>query len=228
MKAASLAAVAPYVVWMALLFALPATAASYALRTALAAFLLVCSCRVLVPALRPWSFASLPKTLLSGLSLGALVAFLWIFPERFALYRDTTLFSLLSPPLPTAHCPLPTVSPYDPATCGWPLTLVKVFGSAFVIAPIEEIFFRSFLYRSLQRGPWLDTDPRRFDCSAFLWMVALFALEHHTRLLAGAMAGAFYGFLAVRHGLASAILAHVTTNLLLALYVLSTGSWALW
>ena len=59
-------------------------------------------------------------------------------------------------------------------------------------------------------------------------MVGLFALEHHTRLAAGAMAGAFYGWLAIRKGVGSAVIAHVTTNLLLGLYVILKGQWGFW
>ena len=60
-----------------------------------------------------------------------------------------------------------------------------------------------------------------------LAMVFLFTLEHD-RPLAAALAGALYGFAAIRWGLASAIAAHVTTNLLLALHVIFSNSWAFW
>ena len=63
--------------------------------------------------------------------------------------------------------------------------------------------------------------------SAFLWTTALFALEHD-RYLAGAMAGAAYGALAIRKGLGAAIVAHVTTNLVLAVYVIARSEWAFW
>ncbi len=96
-----------------------------------------------------------------------------------------------------------------------------------MIAPVEEVFFRSFLYRWLQQRDFLAVPLSRFDPSAFLWMVFLFTLEHD-RPLAAAMAGALYGFTAIRFGLVSAIMAHVTTNLLLALHVIFSGAWAFW
>ena len=37
-----------------------------------------------------------------------------------------------------------------------------------------------------------------------------------------------YQFAAIRFGLASAIVAHVVTNLLLALHVIFSNSWAFW
>jgi hypothetical protein len=42
------------------------------------------------------------------------------------------------------------------------------------------------------------------------------------------MAGAAYGALTIRKGLGAAIVAHVTTNLALALYVIEKSAWAFW
>jgi CAAX prenyl protease-like protein len=58
-------------------------------------------------------------------------------------------------------------------------------------------------------------------------MTGLFALEHD-RWFAGALAGAVYGLVYIRRGLAAAILAHVVTNFLLGLYVIDRGAWGLW
>ena len=63
--------------------------------------------------------------------------------------------------------------------------------------------------------------------AGFWWMVALFAVEHD-RWLVGAIAGILYGWLALRKGLLSEIIAHVTTKLALGLYVLETGNWQFW
>lgn len=67
----------------------------------------------------------------------------------------------------------------------------------------------------------------QFDLSAFLWTVLLFTLEHD-RPLAAAITGAVYGLLAIRLGIGSAIAAHVTTNLLLALHVIYRNAWQFW
>jgi len=197
----------PYAAWMALMLLLPSTAWAYALRTAV-----VSAC--LIPLTIESSVrAALRRALsdrgalLAGLLAGAAVWILWVAPEYSAFYRKWFVLS---------HVGLSGPSPYDPAVCGWPLTLARLFGSAFVIAAVEEIFFRRWLYN------WLGADK-----AAFFWMVALFAVEHD-RWLAGALAGAVYGLLALRKGLFAAIAAHSATNLLLGIQVVSTGNWKFW
>ena len=218
------AAVAPYALWMALLFGLEATAVNYAVRTALTAAALSVAAGMSLSMFRPWQTRRSAAWLFWGVLVGLVVCVLWIAPESIPWYRDFSLLGAIGFGGGAAEGP----SPYEPATCGWALTVVKLVGSAFVIAPVEELFFRSFLYRWLQNSDWTKVDLTKFDLSAFLWMVGLFALEHHTRLAAGAMAGAFYGYLAIRQGLGAAIVAHVVTNLLLGLYVIFTGQWGFW
>ena len=209
-------AVAPYLTWLILLFVLPEGAISYAVRTVAAAL-----------ALFVWFFMKRVSEEVSfssviwAIFVGVVVTVLWIAPEYSEIYRKWCVLGDVPSPLALQS------SPYAPENCGWPLTLLRLFGSAFIIAPAEEIFFRHFLYRRLQHREWTAVDSRKFDLPAFLWMVGLFALEHN-RIVAAVMAGAFYGIVYMRWGLWSAILAHVLTNFLLALYVLKTGAWAFW
>ena len=223
---------APFATWIALQTALPATAGAYAVRTVATALVGVwCLWNVrsrsgksaASPNAAHLGEAALsPLRLFLGLLVGVVVTVLWIAPECSSFYRTWFCWPIGSlPPAPTAP------SPYAPSVCGWALTVAKLIGSAFVIAPVEEVFFRSFLYRWLQKRDFLSIPLSRFNLSAFLWMVFLFTLEHD-RPLAAVIAGALYGLAAIRFGLASAIVAHVTTNLLLALYVINRGAWAFW
>jgi CAAX prenyl protease-like protein len=102
-----------------------------------------------------------------------------------------------------------------------------LIASSFIIAPVEEIFFRSFLYRWLQKKDFESVPLSKFNLTAFVWMVTLFAIEHD-RFFVAAIAGAVYGLLAIRFSLSSAIIGHVTTNLLLALYVIHEQMWSFW
>ena len=230
---------APFATWIALQTALPAAAWAYAVRSAATALVgIFClwrgGSRSCATATESDKIAASPNSehlgeaalsplhLLAGLLVGILVTVLWIVPEISTFYRTWFCWPIGS--LPTAS---PAPSPYEPAVCGWTLTITKLIGSAFVIAPVEEVFFRSFLYRWLQKRDFRAVPLSRFNLSAFLWMVFLFTLEHD-RPLAAAVAGALYGLAAIRWGLASAIAAHVTTNLLLALHVIFSNSWAFW
>ena len=210
----TLAAIAPYALWMALLLLLQPTAANYAWRTLLAGMALV----AFIAVSKAHFCALRPRVLVYGVVAGLLVGFLWVAPESFEWYRRLFILGGSQPQ---------ATSPYAPAVCGWPLTLVRLAGSAFVIAAAEEIFFRSFLYRWLQNRNWMSVNRRTFDPNAFLWMVALFAIEHD-RWAAGAVAGAIYGIVYMRKGLVAAITAHVVTNLALGIYVIMRGEWGFW
>lgn len=223
MRRDALFAAAPYAVWMALMLALPSSAAGYAVRTCASAAVLAASWFALS---RASARNSGPR--LSGVGCaawgalaGIAVAVLWIAPEYSGFYRDWCVIGDVPSPSD------PQTSPYSPAECGWALTWARLAGSAFVIAPAEELFFRSFLYRRLQSPAWRDDALRRFDLSAFLWTAGLFALEHN-RIVAAFVAGAVYGIVYVRRGIAAAVVAHVVTNLALAMYVVKTGAWAFW
>ena len=211
------ATVAPYAAWMALMVLLPSTAFSYAVRSAvvlgfLSLYIGFCGIRIRKEAVC--------RAIGPGIAAGLAVFALWVLPERFEIYRRLFVIGEVA----TQE----GLSPYEPAVCGWAFTIIRLIGSAFVIAPAEELFFRNFLYRWLQKGgDWTSSSMRRFDMSAFLWTVALFAIEHD-RYLAGAMAGAIYGVIAIRKGLGAAIVAHVTTNLVLATYVILRGAWCFW
>lgn len=211
--------IAPFATWMAMMMILPATAGAYALRGFATAVLLIAGGYAIGVKFFPKLKVS---SVVSGLIGGIAVCVIWILPETSEFYRTWLCW-------PPGFMPPPATepSPYDPAVCGWWLTSAKLIASAFIIAPVEEIFFRSFLYRRLQSRDFESVPLSRFDASAFAWMVCLFAAEHD-RYLVAAIAGAVYGLLTIKFSLSSAIIAHITTNLLLALYVIYTGNWGFW
>ena len=202
---------------MGLMFALPATAESYAIRSA-ATLATGIACWI---AHRRGSAAqsqdtddksgSICTSAVSGIIVGLAIFVLWIW----------------APAWPYSEPVAPEGLPYAPETCGWPLTIAKLIGSAFIIAPAEELFFRSFLYRKLIARDFTSIPLSKFDLSAFLWVIFLFTLEHD-RPIAAAITGAAYGLLAIRFGISSAIIAHVTTNLVLALHVILNNAWQFW
>lgn len=110
----------------------------------------------------------------------------------------------------------------------WPLAAVRVFGAAAVVPVMEEIFWRSFLMRWIDRSNFLGVYPATVSLRALAATALVFGVEHDL-WLAGALAGLAYGWLYVRTcNLWAPIVAHGVTNLLLGLWVLYTGNWHFW
>ncbi len=108
------------------------------------------------------------------------------------------------------------------------LAAARLAGATLVVPVIEELFWRAFLMRWLERPRFLDVRPRTVGWKALLITSAVFALEHRL-WFAGLLAGLAYGELYRRtESLRVTILAHAVTNGLLGAYVLWTGSWSFW
>ena len=203
--------VAPYAMWMVLMAALPATASAYAIRTVIVAVMVGWMLRgerrkLLLGephreyAVSPCSdFRSLASSLLPGLITGILVFAIWIGPEQF----DWAWYR--------KWCIVGEGGTQAVAEASAAMIAIRLIGSAFVISVAEELFFRKWL----------------IGFAGFWWMVGLFAIEHD-RWLVAAICGIIYGWLYLRRGLAAAIVAHATTNLVLGFWVLGTGQWQFW
>jgi hypothetical protein len=241
--------VAPFAVWVGVILLLQGLEAaalcprwlypwSYAVKAA--------ACAGLFVWLKPWrayaGFRSrhLPLALVAGVAVAAV----WIIPEtpwvgrvapgfqafyhRWLILMPGTLPDYFDadffPALPPGHRSLS----FSPEEAGWPLTLAKLVGSVGVIAVIEEFFFRGFFYRWLRKSDFWTLPLRAFDAQAFWTVVAVFGLEHD-RWLAGMLAGAAYGWLALRTGdIWAAALAHGVTNFLLGAYVIASRQYGFW
>lgn len=120
---------------------------------------------------------------------------------------------------------------FDPRTgaqIDWPLALIRLAGAALVVPVVEELFWRSFVMRWIQKPAFLEVHPRGVGLKALAISSILFALEHHL-WFAGLLAGLAYGWLYVRaSNLWVPIAAHAVTNLLLGAWVLYTGAWQFW
>jgi CAAX prenyl protease-like protein len=110
----------------------------------------------------------------------------------------------------------------------WPLALVRVLGAALVVPIMEELFWRSFVMRWIDRSAFLSVAPAMVSLRALAISSLVFGVEHDL-WFAGIVAGLAYGWLYMRSGnLWSPILAHGVTNLLLGIWVLNTGNWQFW
>ncbi len=231
-KRALLAHAVPYGAWWALKFALdvPAIPAAwqYAIRSVI--------CLVVFLVFRPWQWY--PRLRLRhvplGIGVGIFIFFVWVGPESasFKSFSPTfhSLYQRFCIGIFWATREVVTPPPYAPSTCGWTLALARLAGSSFVIAFIEEFFFRGFLYRFAIGGieKFSKIDPGTVDPIMFMLVAATFAFEHN-EWLAGLVCGLAYGWLFVQsRDIWAAGIAHMTTNFLLSIYVLWTGAHQFW
>ena len=101
-------------------------------------------------------------------------------------------------------------------------------GSVAVVPLAEELAFRAYLTRRLIAPRYWELPVGAFTWPSFLISSALFGLLHG-RWLAGTLAGLLYALaLYRRRETADAVVAHATTNALIAATVLATGDWRLW
>jgi len=116
----------------------------------------------------------------------------------------------------------------DNGNLRWDLILLRCVGAVVLVPVIEEVFWRSFLMRWVDRREFLSQSPQATTLFAAAASSAVFALAHDL-WLAGIVAGLAYAWLYVRTGnLWVPIIAHATTNLALAIWVVSGTRWEFW
>ncbi|MBV8781673.1 MAG: exosortase E/protease, VPEID-CTERM system [Phycisphaerae bacterium] len=104
----------------------------------------------------------------------------------------------------------------------------RVIGSVIIVPIVEELAFRGYLVRRLISSDFEAVPRRQFTWISFVTSSLLFGLLHGS-WVAGTLAGMSYALAIYRRGrIPDAVLAHSTSNALLAAYVLKTGNYALW
>jgi CAAX prenyl protease-like protein len=110
----------------------------------------------------------------------------------------------------------------------WFFLGARLLGVSLVVPPLEEVFFRSFLYRFFARTDFLSIPLGTFLWFPFLATSLVFGLEHR-EWLAGILCGfAYQGLVWRKKRLGDAITAHAITNFLLGLWVVGQGAWQYW
>ena len=106
---------------------------------------------------------------------------------------------------------------------------MRVLGASVTVPIAEELAFRGYLLRRLQSADFETVPWRKFTYVALLASSLVFGLLHGSHWIAGTFAGLLYAVAMLRRGrLGDAVIAHATTNALLAVWVLSRGAWWLW
>lgn len=187
-------------------------------------------CAGLTLTLKPWRYVPLHAVKgdwALGLLIGIAIYVLWALPESTPWPAVTETYRRWLVMMPG------TLPDYSASWCYAysehpALAIIKLIGSAFVIAPIEEFFFRGCMMRWLSEKAWHHLPFSAVTRYAFWVTAVVFALEHD-RYVGGLLAGIAYGALAIRTGsLRASIIAHVVTNLLLGLHVLLFDAYGFW
>ncbi|HYE33386.1 MAG TPA: CAAX prenyl protease-related protein [Methylomirabilota bacterium] len=154
----------------------------------------------------------------AGLLVGVVIAGLWIGLEPFY------------PHFGRGGKPWNPFADFgERSALAWFFVSVRLLAVTLVVPPLEEVFYRSFLYRYISKPDFESVPLKGVRWPAFLITAALFGAAHPGEWLPGMLCGAAYQALVCWKGrLGDAILAHAVTNLILGIYVVSSRSFQFW
>jgi hypothetical protein len=110
----------------------------------------------------------------------------------------------------------------------WAFISMRLIGLAVLVPVVEELFWRGFLLRWLISPEFERPELWRFTPGSFAAVTVLFTLAHPEWFAAAAYGTLLNGLVYWKRDLWSCIVAHGVSNLILGVYVLTTGSWQLW
>ena len=166
---------------------------------------------------RPWIAEMRWAVSWEAIGIGVVVFAIWIGLDPFY------------PKLPGAGTSWNPQSQFGPhSTLATLFIGVRLIGVTLVVPPLEEVFYRSFVYRWIVNPDFRSVPLGRFAWFPFLVTSAVFGFEHH-EWLAGILCGfAYQGLVCWKKRLGDAMTAHALTNFLLGVYVIWKGAWNFW
>src|SRR5882724_6783825 len=137
--------------------------------------------------------------------------------------------------LGVSHAPAVPVKLWNPneqfgsgSALAWLFIVTRIIGSTFIVPPLEEVFYRSFLYRYIASQNFLSVPLNKFLPLPFLATAVVFGFSHN-EWLAGIFCGAAFQWLVIRKNrLGDAMTAHAITNFLLGIWVVWRDAWNFW
>jgi CAAX prenyl protease-like protein len=208
-----MARVAPFVIFLALTFCQgqlgAASAYWFYFAKTLVAVWLIWEMRPLVLEMR-WAVSW------EAVAIGIGVAVMWVGIDQFyPQFKNSVVWN-------------PRLQFGENSALAWLMIVTRTLGSTLVVPPLEEVFYRSFLYRYLAKVEFLSVPLNRFLPMPFFVTAAVFGLSHF-QWLAGILCGLAYQWLVLRKNrLGDAMTAHAITNFLLSLWVVWRGAWQFW
>jgi len=206
--------VAPFAVFLALTFCQSSFGAVpaywfYLAKTVMGAWL-IWEMRPFVPEMR-WALSW------EAVAIGVAVFVMWVAIDPF--YPQMK---------PSAPAWIPAVEFGQGTWVAWFFMVMRVVGMTVVVPPLEEVFYRSFIYRYLVKPDFLSVPFNVFNWMPFIATSVIFGLEHY-QWLAGILCGLAYQWLVLRKNrIGDAITAHALTNLLLGVWVIWRHAWQFW
>ena len=221
------ARVAPFIIFVLLTAAQgkcgPASAYWFYFAKTLVGAWLILEIRPLVAEMR-WAFSW--EALLVG--IGVFAVWVGISGEWTTQNSLWVKLGISSPPKNPAAAWNPNEQFGSGSALAWFFVAVRILGSTFIVPPIEEIFYRSFLYRYIAKPDFQSVPLNKFLPVPFLATAAVFGFSHN-EWLAGIVCGAAYQWLVIRKDrLGDAMTAHAITNFLLGAWIVWKGAWQFW
>ena len=145
---------------------------------------------------------------------------------------DELIARLGLPPYPKLKIAGGPWNPNEAFGAGSPLALLfiiaRIAGSTLVVPPMEELFYRSFVYRFVAGKDFMSVSLGKFLAVPFIVTAVLFGLAHREWLAGILCAFAYQGLVIWKNRLGDAITAHAITNFLLGLWVVWRSAWEFW
>lgn len=158
-----------------------------------------------------------PRKSVIAIGAGLVVFALWIAPQQFLGFpARLTGFD-------------PEVFAAQPALY-WATVIFRFVRLVVVVPLVEEIFWRGFLLRYLITEKFTTVPIGAFSWLSFGVVTIAFGFTHSPAdWIAALVTGALYNLVAYRtRSLASCVVAHSVTNLLLGLWIMATRQWGFW
>lgn len=174
--------------------------------------------RVVVTSTALWSFRKVYRQIRwtwcwQAVGIGTVIFVFWILLEPVSASQSTTLADGLAQ-----------------LSQGWARVwmVFRVLGAVITVPMSEELACRGYVIRQLVAKDAEHVRPGQFTWYSFVGSSVLFGVLHD-RWYAGTLAGMGYALALYRRGqLADAVVAHMTTNALLSLFILYTHEWSRW
>jgi exosortase E/protease (VPEID-CTERM system) len=129
----------------------------------------------------------------------------------------------------TTPAPIPTQLAALSPTLSDLWIAIRIVGSVALVPLAEELAYRGFLLRRLMAADFPSVRFQSVRPWALLLTAAVFGAGHGSMWLPGMVAGLLYGAMLIRSGsMGETVVAHATTNGLVAGWVLLGGQWQLW